>query len=128
MDGKKAVSGPDGIVDTGTSLIAMPAEQADQFWSSVKGAKRSSQPGGFWSFPCTHKLNARVHVAGGKTIEIRDEDLNLGRESKGSQMCVGGILAAQTKGAVVLGVAFLKNAYTVLDHGSERIGFATPRL
>ncbi|KAN0064436.1 hypothetical protein ACQY0O_002811 [Thecaphora frezii] len=116
------------IVDTGTSLIALTPELAADFWSNVPGAKLDSGKQ-YYTFPCNTKLNAYLEMQDGTKWKINDLDLNLGKDQKRSDQCVGGILVAETGNMMVLGLAFLKNVYTVLDHGSpSRVGLAAAKI
>jgi len=54
--------------------------------------------------------------------------LNLGPVSKGSKDCIGSIVAGDPTSVDpdtwILGYAFLRNYYTILDYGKKRVGFA----
>ena len=117
-----------GIVDTATTLVAMPKEQAAAFWKGVPDS-RELNDGQYYTYPCATKLEATLETPDGKLWKVDEEDINLGKEKKGSDRCVGGVVASETGGKAVLGLAFLKNVYLVLDHGDEpRIGLANVKF
>lgn len=123
--GKKGVQGTDIILDTGTSLIAASKDQVQSFWSGVKGATASSD-GQSYTYPCDTKVNAQLKMPDGRTFKIDEKDINIGKESAGSNNCVGAVLIADTPGSMIMGLSMLKNVYSVFDFGKERVGLGTP--
>ncbi|CAO1636861.1 unnamed protein product [Parajaminaea phylloscopi] len=113
----------DSIVDTGTSLIAVQQADADKFYKSIKDSKLNSDQG-YYTYPCDAKIGAVLKTKDGQSFTMDDADFNLGSESVGSKRCVGAVFPAQTRGVSVLGIAFLKNAYSVLDYQQKRVGLA----
>lgn len=113
----------DSIVDTGTSLIAVQEQDAATFYKGVKSSKFNQQ-GGYYTYPCKAKVGAVLKTKDGQSFPIDDNDFNLGAENAGSDQCVGAVFPAQTRGVNVLGIAFLKNAYSVLDYDKKRVGLA----
>lgn len=125
--GKGGVQRSEGIIDTGTSLIAMPSEDADAFWADVPDSQ-FDEDSGTYTYPCSTQLNTLLRMPGGQSISLNEKDINLGTDGVGSPRCVGAIVAANTPGQTIFGLAFLKNIYTVLDFGQNRIGLATLKL
>jgi cathepsin D len=125
--GKNGLQRSEGIIDTGTSLIAMPAEDAATFWADVPDSQFDEESGTY-TFPCSTKVNAVLRMPGGQTISLNNKDINLGTDGVGSPRCVGAITASNTPGQTIFGLAMLKNIYTVLDFGQNRIGLATLNL
>ncbi|KIM30378.1 hypothetical protein M408DRAFT_65967, partial [Serendipita vermifera MAFF 305830] len=117
-------------VDTGTSLIYFPSSVATSFYSTIPGSREASDIGpGIWAFPCDASLSIAL-AFGGIMFEMATADFNLGRTKKGSPECVGAVIGIGKdsefpSGLAIIGVAFLKNWYSVFDysHGA-RIGFA----
>ncbi|PWN27369.1 acid protease, partial [Jaminaea rosea] len=113
----------DSIVDTGTSLIAVEESQAAKFWKDVPNSK-FDQEQGYYTYPCSQKINAVLKTKDGKSWPIEEDDFNLGSLTATSDRCVGAVFPAQTRNVVVLGIVFLKNAYSVLDYSQNRVGLA----
>lgn len=104
----KGTNGIDGIVDTGTSSIAMPVQQAKDFHNGVKGSSYDEE-NGYFTFPCSQEINATFKLKDGTEFKINSDDMNLGRDSDGSKKCVSAVMAADTGGVVVFGLSLLKN-------------------
>jgi len=126
---RNSVSGADstgleGIVDTGTSYIAMPYGNAADFWNAVPGAQ-SVGAYGYWVYDCKMKLSAEFTLPNGTKFKLNPADLNAGVAYKGSSNCIGTIFSADTGNQVIFGASLLKSVYTVFDWGASRIGFAT---
>lgn len=83
--------------------------------TSVPNAEYNDN-GGYWAYPCDSKLNASISLTGiSKPLSISDQDLNFGQVSVFSKYCVGAIIPGNTSGYWILGLAFLKNYYTVSE-------------
>jgi Eukaryotic aspartyl protease len=94
--------------------------------------------------PCTLNTPISINV-GGKEVSISPASFNLGRISRGSDICLAGASANPTGSELfaaflrnqkkltldhdiafwILGDVFLQNVYTAWDVGGSRIGFAT---
>lgn len=72
---------------------------------------------GYYTYPCDQVVNASVSFrnANGEPVAftISDEDLNFGRLNAFSDRCVGAVVEGDTSGLWVMGLAFLKNWYSV---------------
>lgn len=80
---------------------------------SVEGATYDAA-GGYWAYPCASQLNASFSFTGlDRPLQISDDDLNFGQVNALSDKCVGAIIEGNTSGYWILGLAFLKNYYTV---------------
>jgi len=117
-------------IDTGTTLIGGPTSDVSAFWSAVPGSQRVSGMQGFFSFPCSSKIQVTM-AFGGKSWPINSDDMNLGRLSSLSNQCLGGIFdlslgsnAGGSGPSWVVGDVFLKNVYSVFRATPPSIGFA----
>ncbi|KAH9442124.1 hypothetical protein MJO28_014971 [Puccinia striiformis f. sp. tritici] len=113
------------IVDSGTTYIAAPAEQAKIFWDNVPNSQMKSGDG-FYTFPCSQSVNMIFDFGNGIELGVNELDLNLGKVSPGSDRCVGAVFGSQTGGNWILGISFMKSYYTTFDFGGSRLGFAKP--
>lgn len=113
------------IIDTGTTLVVAPTAQAKALYKAIPGSKDASKTigDGFYTFPCSSSQTVSL-TFGGKAFSISPQLFNLGRVSKSSSDCVGGIVGADY-GFWIVGDVFLQNVYSVFDLGSNRVGFAT---
>ncbi|KAI0630244.1 aspartic peptidase domain-containing protein [Trametes polyzona] len=113
-------------IDTGTSLIYVPAEVADAFYDLIPGSSATVQyGGGFYSFPCDTKLTVSL-MFGGQSYAIHPADFNIGKIDDDSGDCIGGIISLGDgfpNNLVIVGDEFLKSWYSVYDY-SGRVGFA----
>lgn len=96
-------------VDTGTTVIIAPPDDAERFWSRVPGASRYPYATGYWQYPC-HKPPKVCHTAESELVTdvapqisfvfagssvawtVSTADYNLGQVSRGSSLCVGAIV------------------------------------
>ncbi|KAK0547902.1 hypothetical protein OC845_003863 [Tilletia horrida] len=120
---KGGAAGLKGIVDTGTSYIAMPWGNAADFWNAVPNSQ-AVEAYGYWVYPCSSTLNVNITLADGTVFPLNAADLNTGVAYSGSKNCIGAVFAADTDNSAIFGATFLKSVYTVLDWGQSRIGFA----
>ncbi|KAI0699923.1 acid protease [Cerioporus squamosus] len=126
VDGKAAASQLTTIIDSGTTLVAIPPNAAAAFYQNIQGAKPLKEEQGFYTFPC----DAVPQVAlswGGKTWLISADDFNLGMVEEGSSDCVGAFVALDLglgDNVWLLGDTFMKNVYTVFSVDKNSVGFA----
>ncbi|KAG8874833.1 hypothetical protein FRB97_005629 [Tulasnella sp. 331] len=115
-------------IDTGTTLIYFPRQLAEAFYNTIPGSQQANQYGdGFYTYPCDSQLTISLQF-GSNTYAMNTMDFNLGRTSRSSTDCVGGILAMGgdfPTDLAIIGDEFLKSWYSVYDysHGA-RVGFA----
>ncbi|POY74107.1 hypothetical protein BMF94_2919 [Rhodotorula taiwanensis] len=111
------------IIDTGTTLVVAPPNEAAKFFAQVRGAKAFQN--GYYSYPCNISFVAELEFAGVK-YTIPEKYLNLGLTAKGSNLCVAGIVGQDVGiDAWVVGDVFLRSVYSVFDAGRKTVGFAT---
>ncbi|KAJ4171559.1 hypothetical protein NW754_013329 [Fusarium falciforme] len=143
-----------GIADTGTSLLLLPGEVNEAYYSQVKGAQLDQAAGGF-TFPCDSDLPDFSFGVGKAAITIpgafinfapipgsasqgqglnkrrygqRFEGLKAQAAGQGSGMCFGGLQSSDSAGINIFGDIALKAAFVVFDGGNSRIGFAKKPL
>lgn len=119
-------------IDTGTTLIGGPTKDVDAIYAAIPGSQKVASMAGFYSFPCSTTVSISMSF-GGKLWPINPADMNLGRVSRGSTQCVGGIFDLSLGSNItpgsgnpswVVGATFLKNVYAVYRSSPPSIGFA----
>lgn len=96
--------GPNTIVDTGTTIIIAPPKDADAFWSQVPGSGRYEPAPAYYTYPCNQPPDVSFTFGSSSTQwSIAPSDMNLGRVSAGSDICVGA-LVGQDRRSDALGV------------------------
>ncbi|KAA1471763.1 acid protease [Dentipellis sp. KUC8613] len=115
-------------IDTGTTLIYLPAQLAASVYALIPGAKKANQYGnGFYTYPCMSQPVISLSF-NGKHFAINPYDFNLGRTSSQSMDCVGGILGLDNGFAsnlAIIGDEFLKSWYSTYDYANGvRVGFS----
>ena len=120
VDGNPAnFKGKSAIVDTGTSFMLLPPEDAKVIHSFIPDAV---QDGEDFKVPCSTKALIEISISGVKyTVSHKDY---VGRADKTGQMCRSNIAGHQAfgKDQWLLGDVFLKNVYSVFDFDKNRIG------
>ncbi|KAI9253619.1 aspartic peptidase domain-containing protein [Sporodiniella umbellata] len=114
------------IVDSGSTLIIMPKEDAELYHEGISGAMNNGD--GTWSFPCENvkKNPSLILNSGNITMTLSSDALFLTPLFPTSKTCLSGV-SGQDVDSWILGDVFLKNFYTVFDIGSRRIGFAVAK-
>jgi len=126
--GARAPTKLTAAIDTGTSLIYVPAALAAAFYALIPGSKRASQYGpGFWSVPCYSVTQIELSFDGGnRRFAIHPDDFYLGRVSAGSTACVAGVLSIGNglpPNLAIIGDVFLKSWYSTYDYrNGGRVG------
>ncbi|WEW55508.1 aspartic-type endopeptidase [Emydomyces testavorans] len=110
------------VIDTGTSFILMPMKDAEAFHALIPGSKKSDT---YFTVPCDTKVSVEFVISGVKWMVSPKDYVGSGKDN----ICNSYILGRQPLGPDqwLLGDAFLKNVYTVLDYDDSRIGFASRR-
>uniref|UniRef100_A0A7I4Y6N0 Peptidase A1 domain-containing protein n=1 Tax=Haemonchus contortus TaxID=6289 RepID=A0A7I4Y6N0_HAECO len=124
--GTTLTTGPQqAIVDTGSSIITAPMSVVQQI-VNLAGAKASAQ--GTYEIECntTSSLPALIFTLGGQEFILEGSDYVV----QLNQTCVLSFLGLDLPPPIgpiwILGDVFLRNVYTVFDHGNKRVGFANP--
>lgn len=116
------------IVDTGTTLIGMPAADVAAIYDQIPAASAYSLDGqsGYYSFDCDTNINVTMKF-GGISYTIPSDSFNAGAVDTAGSSCLGAIFALETSGTVqaILGDAFLTGVYSAFRFdGTPAVGFA----
>lgn len=135
---EEGASRTDVVLDSGTSLVYMPRNQYNAFWSAIPEAttlsrkyRVSSSQTDYPIFPCRNaaKLDIRVGF-GGKEFRIDGSDLVM--DSIDDTWCVGSFqdgtglvddMATPTRVAWLAGDSMMKNFYTIHRYEPPSVGF-----
>lgn len=113
VDGSKAASNFETIIDSGSTIITAPTSAAKKFWAKVSGSKVYDADQGLYQYPCDSPPDVAFSW-GGKSWSISADEcvssvffltkqgnpsadlagstsINLGTVSSGSSQCVGSI-------------------------------------
>ncbi|KAK3823389.1 MAG: aspartic peptidase domain-containing protein [Benniella sp.] len=125
-NGEAVLSNITAVIDTGTNMISLSPETAQDFYN-VTGGKPFTEKSGFYTFPCNN-FPSVAFTFGGKSFGMSKETLSLGEVEPNSPDCVASIVGSDAaKNFTIIGTRFLQNVYTSFDIGNERIGFAELR-
>ncbi|PLW36041.1 hypothetical protein PCANC_16101 [Puccinia coronata f. sp. avenae] len=124
VGGKTILTERTGILDTGTTLMVLPAGDAATVHSNIPGAV-SDNKGGF-RIPCTNTVKVGLSF-GGTVFEINPVDMTfqpVGKNVKG--LCMSGISVGTVGGPTqwLVGDVFLKNVYFATDLTNDQMGLA----
>ncbi|RMZ81003.1 hypothetical protein DV738_g2492, partial [Chaetothyriales sp. CBS 135597] len=118
VDGKECgLTGKTAIVDTGTSYVLMPPNDAQTLHALIPGSVQDDES---YTIPCDTTTELQVSLNGVK-YSISPKDY-VGKSS--GDACSSNIIGHQAFGANewILGDVFLKNVYAVFDFDKNRIG------
>ncbi|KAJ3329511.1 Vacuolar protease A [Blyttiomyces sp. JEL0837] len=124
------ISSSRGAIDTGTSLIAMPTEDAEALHAKIGGKKN---PQGQYIIDCgtlDELPTLGLNIAGTHfSLSSRDYVLQIdGGPFGGGKQCVSGFIGLDIPAPIgplwIVGDAFLRKYYTIYDLGNNRVGFA----
>ncbi|KAI4527056.1 acid protease [Schizophyllum commune Loenen D] len=124
MDGTDlGFKGRTAILDTGTTLMIVPDDDALAIHQQIDGAAQD-QVNGFL-VPCNTAQTLSL-AFGGTSFDIDSRDLAFADLGDGSGMCVSGIQAGTVGGANewLVGDTFLKNAYFSTDVTKNQLSLA----
>ncbi|GAD95530.1 aspartic-type endopeptidase (CtsD), putative [Paecilomyces variotii No. 5] len=123
VDGKGlGLTGRSAIIDSGTSYILIPPNDASALHALIPG---SSPSGENFVIPC--KSNSTVAITfSGATFAISPKDYVGSAIDNTGNNCVSNIIGHQTFGDTdwLVGDVFMKNVYSVFDYDNNRVGFA----
>ena len=112
------------MIDTGTSLLLAPSDQARQLYAAVPGSNAVRGPGGseVYIFPCGTGTTVSL-IFDGRAFEVPANIFELGTADGGD--CVGAVVGSDQVSFWVVGGTFLQTVYSLFDMGKGRIGFAS---
>ncbi|KAL9608122.1 MAG: hypothetical protein Q9167_007029 [Letrouitia subvulpina] len=114
----------DGIADTGTTLLYLPANLVDAYYAQVDGAQNDAQQGGY-TYPCSTALPDFTVGIGGYDAVVPGSYVNYAPVDEGGQTCFGGIQSSEGIGFNIFGDIFLKSQFVVFKGGNgPQLGFA----
>ncbi|KAI1422924.1 secreted aspartic proteinase precursor [Xylaria sp. FL1777] len=118
-----------GIADTGTTLVMLPAKVVKDYYATVSGAKLDSFQGGY-VFPCQVKLPNFVLGIGEGKITIPGKYINYAPTDTTGRSCFGGLQSDEGIGFSIIGDVALKAAFVVFDASPDqpRLGWAKKQL
>ncbi|PMD41001.1 acid protease [Hyaloscypha variabilis F] len=113
------------IADTGTTLLFLPDEPVNTYYSAVVGAFLDEENTGLEIFPCGAKLPDFAFSVGEYTGVIPGNYMNYSTTGFGDGNCIGGLQSSDGIGLNIAGDILLKSQFVIFDGGaSPRLGFA----
>ncbi|THH07701.1 hypothetical protein EW145_g3204 [Phellinidium pouzarii] len=113
------------IIDSGFTLPQVPRSVSDAIYGRVQGAQWNTD-NELWTIPCGQMLNISVKFGGINfpvhPLDTSSSDFGL-RDSSGNPICVGTFQPITSAFSLlgeydlILGMAFLRNIYTLIDLG-----------
>ncbi|KAF8073930.1 aspartic peptidase domain-containing protein [Lyophyllum atratum] len=126
------------VIDTGFSLPQVPSPVAEAIYSRFAGARllNIAAVGDIWVLPCNQEVNITFNFNGrpypihplDASLDPRTIGLSGVTDSRGQPLCIGTFQPfSYNRGAspnydMVLGMAFLRNVYVLMDYGDFIIG------
>ncbi|CAK7272059.1 hypothetical protein SEPCBS57363_004939 [Sporothrix epigloea] len=115
------------VADTGTTLLLLPSDLVELYWSFVPGAFMSDVYYG-WVFPCNATLPGfDFAFTNDDTWSATIPGHYFNFQNVSNTLCYGGVQDSMEPFGI-LGDAFLKALYVVFDMEHSRIGLATKKL
>ncbi|GAA6061388.1 hypothetical protein JCM10212_000648 [Sporobolomyces blumeae] len=110
------------IMDTGTTLIIAPPEDAAKFYAKIPTARKWKDS--YYIYRCSAEWDATFEF-NGQQFTVPNKYLNLGLISAGSRWCVSGIVAQDIGlNSWLVGDVFLRSVYSVFSFEKNAVGFA----
>ncbi|KAE9377392.1 endothiapepsin [Stipitochalara longipes BDJ] len=115
--------------DTGTSLLYVPSDVCNSYYSAVPGASNDANGPGY-IFPCESELpDFKFTIDSGYTGILPGSYLNYSTTGASDGNCVGGIQDSTRFGIGIAGDMLLKSQFVVFEGGnSTKLGFAAKNL
>ncbi|KAH8893007.1 microbial aspartic proteinase [Thozetella sp. PMI_491] len=117
-----------GVVDTGTSILLLPAAVVSEYWSRVPGSENSASLGG-WVYPCGTPLPSfSIGIGGGANITIPPAYMKDGPFPDGVT-CFGSLQESTGLPFSLFGLTAIKSAFVVYNRSDPpTIGWASKDL
>ncbi|KAJ5320341.1 hypothetical protein N7508_000624 [Penicillium antarcticum] len=117
------LSGKSATIDTGTTYILIPPDDAAVVFGLIPGSSASDSN---HIIPCSTNVTLEFEFSGVK-YSILPEDYVGNPTKPGSESCISTIVSYASNGANtwLVGDVFLKNVYTVFDYDNAQIGFGS---
>jgi len=121
-------SGCQVIVDSGTSLLALPTDLSEAVNHAIGAFKFAN---GEYIVPCRHMdtMPDIDFVLNGITYTLTPEDYVMQIEAEGQKQCISGFMGMDIPPPAgplwILGDVFMGKYYTAFDFDNNRVGFAT---
>jgi len=113
------------IADTGTTLLFLPDDAVNTYYSAVPGAFYDDWNTGLEIFPCGAKLPDFAFAVGNYTGVIPGNYMNYSETGLGDGNCIGGLQSSDFIGINIAGDILLKSQFVIFEGGdSPRLGFA----
>ncbi|KAL1849354.1 hypothetical protein Daus18300_013327 [Diaporthe australafricana] len=113
------------IADTGTTLLLLPDDIVNAYWSTVTGAAFDAD----WAailFPCTATLPDFTFGIGLYKGVVPGRYINYGRADE--TRCYGGLQTQGNMGFGIVGDIALKAQFAIFDQGNMKVGLANKVL
>ncbi|KAL8938106.1 MAG: hypothetical protein Q9216_004079 [Gyalolechia sp. 2 TL-2023] len=115
-------TGKSAIIDTGTSFMLLPPEDAKKIHSQIPGAQADGET---FNLPCKSQTSFQL-IFSGVSYEISPADYVGSHVDGDDSMCTSNVIGRRPfeENQWLVGDVFLKNVYSVFDYDKKRIGFA----
>ncbi|TBU23206.1 aspartic peptidase A1 [Dichomitus squalens] len=123
-------SAPDGqlvaVFDSGFTLPQVPRAMSDAIYGRVQGAEYN-EASQVWTVPCDQLINLTIKFGGIEypihPLDVSSSDFDM-VDSTGNPVCVGTFQPITSAFSllgeydIILGMAFMRNTYTLFDYGN----------
>ncbi|KAJ7643880.1 aspartic peptidase A1 [Roridomyces roridus] len=125
---------PDGqlvaVFDSGFTFSQVPRSVSDAIYGRVQGAVYDEK-NQWWTVPCGQMLNVTFYFGGVAfpihPLDVVDDNFSI-TNANGSHVCIGAFQPITSAFSLfgnfdlILGMSFLRNAYTLMDFGDWAVG------
>ncbi|KPM38443.1 hypothetical protein AK830_g8144 [Neonectria ditissima] len=123
----------EATIDTGTTLLFLPASLAGMYWFEVPGMRIDPRLADAFTFPCNlaeglPDLMFKLPGDNEHVLTIPGPYLNYGPVEGDPEYCWGGMQSAEDLDVTIFGDIMLKALIVVFDLENHRVGFANKDL